>query len=200
MFTVYTKQTLGDLIKKLKDRADNTNDDIEKSVKNILADVKARGDKALFEYSEKFDKVALKSLRMSESEKEEAIAKVPAELKATIDKAAENIRAFHEKQKANSWISNENGKIMGQRVLPLRRVGLYVPGGSAAYPSSVLMNAIPAKVAFPNTSRTNPIRKSVRVKPIPIPTPSSAESITVFLLANISARPRMIQLTTMSAR
>ena len=85
MFTVYTKETLGDLIKKLKDRADNTNDDIEKSVKNILADVKARGDKALFEYSEKFDKVALNSLRMSESEKEEAIAKVPAELKATID-------------------------------------------------------------------------------------------------------------------
>ena len=83
----------------------------------------------------------------SESEKEEAIAKVPAELKATIDKAAENIRSFHEKQKANSWISNENGKIMGHRVLPLRRVGLYVPGGSAAYPSSVLMNAIPAKVA-----------------------------------------------------
>ncbi len=147
MFTVYTKQTLPELIKKLKDRADNTNDDIEKTVKSILADVKARGDEALFEYSEKFDKVKLSSLRMSEEEKKAAIAKVSPELKATIDKAAKNIYAFHEKQKQQSWISNEDGKIMGQRVLPLRRVGLYVPGGSAAYPSSVLMNAIPAKVA-----------------------------------------------------
>ncbi len=147
MFTVYTGNTLPELIKKLKDRADNTNDDIERSVKNILADVKTRGDEALFEYSEKFDRVKLTSLRMSDEEKAAAIAKVPAELKATIDLAAENIRTFHEKQKANSWISNENGRIMGQRVLPLRRVGLYVPGGTAAYPSSVLMNAIPAKVA-----------------------------------------------------
>lgn len=147
MFTVYNKDSVGDLIKKLKDRADNTNDDIEKSVKTILADVKARGDEALFEYSEKFDKVKLTSLRMTEEEKEEAIAKVPAELKATIDRAAENIYSFHEKQKQQSWIDNRNGRIMGQRVLPLRRVGLYVPGGSAAYPSSVLMNAIPAKVA-----------------------------------------------------
>lgn len=147
MFTVYNKETVGDLIKKLKDRADNTNDDIEKSVKSILADVKARGDEALFEYSERFDKVKLTSLRMTEEEKEAAIAKVPAELKATIDRAAENIYSFHEKQKQQSWIDNRNGRIMGQRVLPLRRVGLYVPGGSAAYPSSVLMNAIPAKVA-----------------------------------------------------
>lgn len=147
MFTVYTSANVGDLIKKLKDRADSDNDDIERSVKNILADVKARGDEALFEYSEKFDKVKLTSLRMTEQEKDAAIAKVPSELKATIDRAADNIYAFHEKQKQQSWISNENGKIMGQRVLPLRRVGLYVPGGSAAYPSSVLMNAIPAKVA-----------------------------------------------------
>ena len=147
MFTVYNKDSVGDLIKKLKDRAENTNDDIEKSVKTILADVKARGDVALFEYSEKFDKVKLTSLRMTEEEKEEAIAKVPSELKATIDRAAENIYSFHEKQKQQSWIDNRNGRIMGQRVLPLRRVGLYVPGGSAAYPSSVLMNAIPAKVA-----------------------------------------------------
>ena len=147
MFKVYTSQTLNELIKKLKDRADNNNDDIEKSVKNILADVKARGDEALFEYSEKFDKVKLTTLRMTEQEKEEAIAKVPAELKETIDRAASNIYSFHEKQKQQSWIDNQNGRIMGQRVLPLRRVGLYVPGGSAAYPSSVLMNAIPAKVA-----------------------------------------------------
>lgn len=147
MFTVYTKDTVCELIKKLKERADNTNDDIERSVKSILSDVKARGDEALFEYSERFDKVKLTSLRMTEQEKEEAIAKVPDELKAAMDRAAANIFAFHEKQKQQSWIDNKDGKIMGQRVLPLRRVGLYVPGGTAAYPSSVLMNAIPAKVA-----------------------------------------------------
>ena len=147
MFTVYTKETLSELIKKLKDRADNTNDEIERSVKSILADVKARGDAALFDYSERFDKVKLTSLRMTEEEKAAAIAKVPAELKAAMDRAAANIYAFHEKQKQQSWIDNNNGRIMGQRVLPLRRVGLYVPGGTAAYPSSVLMNAIPAKVA-----------------------------------------------------
>lgn len=147
MFTVYTEKTLSLLEKKLKDRAENTNDDIEKSVKAILSDVKSRGDDALYEYSEKFDKVKLSSLRMSDAEADAMVAKVSPELKATIDKAAENIRAFHERQKEKSWIVNENGKIMGQRILPLRRVGLYVPGGSAAYPSSVLMNAIPAKVA-----------------------------------------------------
>ncbi|MBQ9692602.1 MAG: histidinol dehydrogenase [Clostridia bacterium] len=147
MFTVYTKENVCELIDKLKKRADNSNDDIERSVKTILENVKANGDKALFEYSEKFDKVKITSLRLSEEAKAEAIAKVPEELKRTIEKAAENIYAFHEKQKQQSWIDNRDGKIMGQRVLPLRRVGLYVPGGTAAYPSSVLMNAIPAKVA-----------------------------------------------------
>ena len=147
MFTVYDKQTLPELIKKLKERADNTSEEVERSVKAILADVKARGDEALYEYSEKFDKVKLTSLRMTEEEKEKAIATVPQELKDAMDRAAANIYAFHEKQKQQSWIDNRDGKIMGQRVLPLRRVGLYVPGGSAAYPSSVLMNAIPAKVA-----------------------------------------------------
>ena len=127
MFTVYDKVTLPELIKRLKDRADNSNDDIERSVKAILADVKARGDEALFEYSERFDKVKLTTLRMTEEEKEAAIATVPAELKEAMDRAAANIYAFHEKQKQQSWIDNKDGRIMGQRVLPLRRVGLYVP-------------------------------------------------------------------------
>lgn len=147
MFTVYRNDTICELVKKLKARADNTNDDIEKSVKAILSKVKTEGDKALFEYSEAFDKVKLTSLRMTEEQKADAITKVSPELKETINRAAKNIFAFHEKQKQQSWIDNQGTRIMGQRVLPLRRVGLYVPGGSAAYPSSVLMNAIPAKVA-----------------------------------------------------
>ena len=147
MFKVYTKETVGSLIELLKKRADSDNAEVEKIVKGILAEVKANGDKALFDYTEKIDKVKLTSLRVSEEEKAAAIEKVPAELKEAMKRAADNIFAFHEKQKSQSWIDNRDGKIMGQRVLPLKRVGLYVPGGTAAYPSSVLMNAIPAKVA-----------------------------------------------------
>ena len=147
MFKVYTKETVGSLIELLKKRADSDNAEVEKIVKGILAEVKAKGDAALYDFSEKIDKVKLTSLRISEQEKAEAIAKVPAELKEAMKRAAENIFAFHEKQKTESWIDNRDGKIMGQRILPLKRVGLYVPGGTAAYPSSVLMNAIPAKVA-----------------------------------------------------
>ena len=99
----------------------------------IIANVRARGDAALLEYSEKFDRVTLSSLEVTEAETEEA---------------AENIRAFHEKQVRNSFIINEkNGVVMGQKILPIERVGLYVPGGTAAYPSTVLMDAIPAKLA-----------------------------------------------------
>lgn len=147
MLKVYNEKTVGELTHLLKKRADNTNDEVERIVKDILANVKANGDKALFEYSERIDKVKLTSLRISEEERAEAIKKLPDELKETMQRAAKNIFAFHEKQKTQSWIENGNGKIMGQRVLPLKRVGLYVPGGTAAYPSSVLMNAIPAKVA-----------------------------------------------------
>ncbi len=147
MFKVYTKETVGSLIELLKKRADSDNAEVEKIVKGILAEVKQNGDKALYDYSERIDKVKLSSLRISDEEKAAAIAKVPAELKEAMKRAAENIFAFHEKQKTQSWIDNRDGKIMGQRVLPLKRVGLYVPGGTAAYPSSVLMNAIPAKVA-----------------------------------------------------
>ncbi len=147
MFKIYTKETVGELIGLLKKRADNTSEEVEKTVKGILADVKANGDRALFEYSERIDKVKLTSLRISEEEKAAAAEKLPTELKEAMQRAAANIFAFHEKQKTNSWIDNRDGRIMGQRVLPLKRVGLYVPGGTAAYPSSVLMNAIPAKVA-----------------------------------------------------
>lgn len=147
MFKIYTKETVGELIGLLKKRADNTSEEVEKTVKGILADVKANGDRALFEYSERIDKVKLTSLRISEEEKAAAAERLPAELKEAMQRAAANIFAFHEKQRTNSWIDNRDGRIMGQRVLPLKRVGLYVPGGTAAYPSSVLMNAIPAKVA-----------------------------------------------------
>lgn len=147
MIKVYNKSESGALLELLRDRAENISDDIMRSVTDILAGVKRSGDKALREYSEAFDGVKVDNLYYSEAEIEEAISCVDDALKETIRKAAENICLFHEKQKQQSWFFQDGGKMMGQRILPLRRVGLYVPGGTAAYPSSVLMNAIPAKVA-----------------------------------------------------
>ncbi len=121
---------------------------VEEIVADILADVKANGDAALYRYCEKFDKVKLDALAVSEAEIEEAFASVSAEFLDILREAADNIRCFHEKQKRNSFIINEqNGVVMGQKVTPVDRAGLYVPGGTAAYPSTVLMDAIPAKIA-----------------------------------------------------
>ena len=121
---------------------------VEAIVADIIANVRANGDKALYEYCEKFDKVKLSSLAVSEREIEEAFAAVPADFLRILRVAAENIRRFHEKQKRNSFILNEqDGVVMGQKVIPVDRAGLYVPGGTAAYPSTVLMDAIPAKIA-----------------------------------------------------
>lgn len=121
---------------------------IEGVVSEIIENVKANGDKALFEYCEKFDKAKLPSLVVSREEIDEAVASVEPEFLEILKKAAANIRKFHEKQKRNSFIINdENGIVIGQKVIPVDRAGLYVPGGTAAYPSTVLMDAIPAKIA-----------------------------------------------------
>lgn len=117
-------------------------------VKDIIAAVKQQGDQALRDYTEKFDRVRLSSLLVTEAEIEEAYKEVPPSMIEIIKEAAENIRRFHEKQKQNSWITTEkNGTILGQKITPLDSVGVYVPGGTAAYPSSVLMNVVPAQVA-----------------------------------------------------
>ena len=122
--------------------------DVTDIVTGIIENVKATGDKALFSYTEKFDKVKLTSLRVTEAEIDEAFASVEHEFIAVLRKAAANIRKFHAKQLRNSFIIDEgNGVIMGQKVLPIEKVGLYVPGGTAAYPSTVLMDSIPAKIA-----------------------------------------------------
>lgn len=121
---------------------------VEQIVADIIADVRKNGDKALFFYSEKFDKAKLTSLQVSEKEIEEAVAQVEPDFLRILKLAAANITKFHEKQKRNSFIINdEDGIVMGQKVIPLDRAGLYVPGGTAAYPSTVLMDAIPAKIA-----------------------------------------------------
>lgn len=124
---------------------------IERTVAGILADVKTRGDAAVVDYSNRFDRltaVSMADLELSRDELEKALAGLPADRRAALEVAAQRVRAYHEKQKLDGWSYTEaDGTLLGQMITPLDRVGLYVPGGKAAYPSSVLMNAIPAKVA-----------------------------------------------------
>ena len=121
---------------------------VEGIVADIIENVKQNGDKALIEYAEKFDKATLTSLQVTQQEIDEAVATVEPKFLEILQKAAANIRKFHEKQVRNSFIINdENGVVIGQKVIPVDRAGLYVPGGTAAYPSTVLMDSIPAKIA-----------------------------------------------------
>ena len=122
--------------------------DVESIVSDIIANVRKNGDTALYEYTEKFDKAKLNSLLVSEEEIDEAFKAVSDKFVGILESAAKNIRKFHEKQVRNSFIINdENGIVMGQKVIPVDKAGLYVPGGTAAYPSTVLMDSIPAKIA-----------------------------------------------------
>ncbi|MBR3036681.1 MAG: histidinol dehydrogenase [Lachnospiraceae bacterium] len=122
--------------------------DVEAIVSGIIADVRARGDEALFELTEKFDGVKLEHLAVSPEEIEEVFSAVEPEFVAVLKKAAANIRKYHEKQVRTGFsIEEENGVVIGQKVLPIEKAGLYVPGGTAAYPSTVLMDSIPAKLA-----------------------------------------------------
>lgn len=122
--------------------------DVAGTVAAILKDVRERGDKALFDYGKKFDKAELTCLTVSQEEIEAALSSVEPAFLEVLRKAAERIRRFHEKQRRTSFIINdENGVVMGQKIIPVDRAGLYVPGGTAAYPSTVLMDSIPAKLA-----------------------------------------------------
>ena len=122
--------------------------DVAAIVSDIIQNVRANGDSALYEYSEKFDKAKLSSLLVTAEEIDEAIAQVEPKFLEILENAAKNIRAFHEKQVRNSFvINNERGIVTGQKIIPVDKAGLYVPGGTAAYPSTVLMDSIPAKIA-----------------------------------------------------
>lgn len=124
------------------------NQDIEAQVAAILEDVRARGDAALLDYTERFDGVRPETLEVAQSDMDAACRSVGEDFLRTLEMAAANIRAFHSRQVRGDFMVNEQpGVVLGQKVLPLRRVGLYVPGGTAAYPSTVLMDAIPAKIA-----------------------------------------------------
>ena len=142
--------------------------DVEAVVSDIIENVKNNGDKALYEYCEKFDKAKLETLLVTEDEIKEAVSIVEPEFLEILKSAAANIRKFHEKQVRNSFIINdEAGIVVGQKVIPVDRAGLYVPGGTAAYPSTVLMDSIPAKIAgVKEVVMVTPPNKEGKVNPV----------------------------------
>ena len=138
------------LVEALLSRSQLEYGDVQEKVNAILSDIRKNGDKALLEYTKKFDKADInaENILLTKAEIKEAYAQVDKELIEVIEKSAARIADFHQKQKINSWLEPaENGEMLGQLIRPLARVGVYVPGGKAAYPSSVLMNIVPAKVA-----------------------------------------------------
>jgi len=145
-----SKETKQNILDELLKRSPNNYSQYEDTVNEIIENVKKNGDKAVFDYTLKFDKYALtpENIKVTRAEIEEAYTKLDADLIEVIKASAENIRAFHQKQLRNSWFdSKEDGTILGMKITPIAKVGVYVPGGKAAYPSSVLMNVVPAKVA-----------------------------------------------------
>lgn len=164
-----TKESTKDILENLLKRSPNNYGKFEAAVADILANVKEKGDEALFSYTREFDKVEVtpETIRVTEEEIKEAYEAVDASLLEVIRKALVNIRTYHEKQRQNSWFtSTENGTMLGQKITPLDRVGVYVPGGKAVYPSSVLMNIVPAKVAgVPHIVMTTPPGKDGKVNP-----------------------------------
>lgn len=147
---------------------DNIASNVEGAVTEILAQVASRGDEALREYTLRFDKADLANLEVTEAEIDEAFAAVEPEFVAILEQAAANIRAFHEKQRRNSFVvADQPGVVLGQKIVPIQKVGLYVPGGTAAYPSTVLMDSIPAKIAgCPQLVMVTPPGANGKVNPV----------------------------------
>lgn len=164
-----TEKTKDNILENLLKRSPNSYGEYEGQVSDIIENVRKNKDAAIFEYSKKFDKAEIDAdnILVSEAEVKEAYEKVDEKLLAVMRKALVNIRSYHEKQKQNSWFQSEtNGAILGQKVTPIEKVGVYVPGGKAVYPSSVLMNVVPAKVAgVEQIIMTTPPGKDGKVNP-----------------------------------
>ena len=144
-----TKDSKQNILENLLKRSPNNYTEYESSVNEIINNVRENRDKAIFDYTKKFDKADIdaSNIRVTKEEIQEAYDKVDEKLLAVIRKSLVNIKKYHEKQLQNSWFTSEDGIILGQKVTALEKAGLYVPGGKAVYPSSVLMNVLPAKVA-----------------------------------------------------
>jgi len=157
--------------------------DVSETVSAIIKNVRENGDAALLEYSEKFDGVRVTSLEVTEEERNKALDLVEPEFIEILKEAAENIRAYHSRQVKSSYIiSDKDGIVLGQKIMPIERVGLYIPGGTASYPSTVLMNCIPAKIAgVREIIMTTPTDKNGNVNP------------NIIAAANISGVDRIIK-------
>ena len=168
---------------RLRARDEAADEEIVQRVRAILADVRRRGDAAVLDYTSRFDRLnaaSLQSLEISADQLQASLRKIPDTERKALEFAADRVRRYHEHQKAESWTYTEpDGTVLGQKVTPLDRVGLYVPGGRAAYPSSVIMNAIPAKVA------------GVSVLIMVVPTPDGARNDLVLAAAAIAGVDRV---------
>ncbi|MCR4837718.1 MAG: histidinol dehydrogenase [Eubacterium sp.] len=164
-----TGETRANLLSDLIKRSPDDYGPYEATVKEIVADVHKRGDEAVLDYTAKFDKADLtpETMRVTEAEIEEAYAAVDPKLLDVIRKAIKNIEEYHELQKRNSWITTKpDGTVLGQKIAPVEYAGVYVPGGKAAYPSTVLMNVVPARVAgVPHIVMTTPCNAQGKVYP-----------------------------------
>jgi histidinol dehydrogenase len=161
-----TKDTIDNILESLLKRSPSQYTEYESTVSDIVNTVREKGDEAVFAYTKKFDgaDINASNIVVTKEEIEDAYKAVPADLIEVIRKALVNIESYHSKQKQNSWFTSEEGIILGQKVTPLAKVGVYVPGGKAVYPSSVLMNVMPAKVAgVPNIYMTTPCDKEGKV-------------------------------------
>ena len=168
---------------------ENISANVEDIVADIIADVRKNGDKALFAYSKKFDKAELTSLEVTKEEIDEALGLVDPEFISIMEEAAQNIRAFHENQVRNSFVINDrDGVVIGQKVMPIEKVGLYVPGGTAAYPSTVLMDSIPAKIAgCPEIVMVTPPKQDGKVNPVILAAASIAGVDRIFKVGGAQA-------------
>lgn len=164
-------------------------EEVNQRVKEVLDNIKKNGDKALFEYTEKFDGVKLDALKVSQEEIEEAYNSIDKELLESLQKAHDNIKKFHQRQVQNSFLTNDvNGVIVGQAVNPIEKVGIYVPGGTAPLPSTVLMNAVPAKVAGVNEIvMTTPPAKNGKINPVILAAAKIAGVDKIFKLGGAQA-------------
>lgn len=186
-----TKETIQNILTDLLKRSPNNYTQYESSVNEIIANVRTNGDTAIFNYTKKFDgaTVTPENIEVTEAEIAEAYEQVDPKLLEVIRKAKENIRVYHEKQKQYSWFdSSIPGTMLGQKVTPIAKAGVYVPGGKAVYPSSVLMNIMPAKVAgVEEIIMTTPCNKEGKVNPSTLVTAKEAGADRVFKVGGAQA-------------
>lgn len=186
-----TNDTKQNLLENLLKRSTNDYSEYEKVVTDIIAAVKEQKEKAIFEYSLKFDKCVItkENFRVTKEEIAAAYEELDAHFIQVMKDSAANIRAYHEKQKRNSWFdAKEDGTILGQKITPMQKVGVYVPGGKAAYPSTTLMNVIPAKVAgVPNIIMTTPAGADGKVNPATLVAADIAEVDVIYKVGGAQA-------------